>query len=960
MLSGGKPFRKVFKDAPWQSEAEVDDFVREVGRQPAAELIKLLEILIDRGSDTTAAQQRARARAFRALTEAAPDPSLFGPYAKALRQGDNIARQVIATVLPKLNNTAQHGELCEVLGAPEGEARRAAAHVLAQVAGVQAFQQLQKLVGKKDFAGRIEAMDVIVPKAGHRAIPLLGAVLESGTSEEKRRALQHLCDSKRMGKDPTAAQYARGALDDKDERVMCVAIEAYASLVTELEFIEEMSGGLMESTSIPVIRAVMQGLRRYKSAAAVEFMARKIRLGPDAVRMAAIEALEAMAADEAVPPLVEALKHAQVTVRNRAAQALVNMATKREIDLARTIIWLVRSRDGNVRRLAVEIAKKVGDPSGELSPKLLRFLRDEDWWVRERVADALVEMAGPNLTRHVAEYLTDPSDVVRRYAVGFLRRLRDPRALGALVRVLMDDKDWWVREWALEAVADLKDARAIPYVIEMLERDEDLRPACFQALVTLDARDSIESVVPFLSDPNAEVRLAAVKALGDLGGTKVAGTLQMLQSDSDFRVREHVKDLLTRWKAWQQAGTSIQSMTLLDRMLAAVVERGADDLILASDRMPMIKLHGKTVALTEKVFTADQVRALITPLLTTRQLETLGELQDVDFSHEVKTHNLRFRAHVFTQMTGLSAVFRTVKNEIPQLETLGLPEIVSKFADFKNGLVLVGGPTGSGKSTTLAALIDYINRKDSRHIVTLEDPIEVVHTRKESLINQREVGSHTKSFDRGLRATLRQDPDVILVGELRDQSTISMAVTAGETGHLVFATVHTVSADTSIDRVINAFPAAQQPQVRSMLAETLRAVVCQHLLRRRDGNGRVLCSEVMIANDAISNLIRKGKTFQIPSVVSTSKDQGMQTMDAELIRMVKEGIVAPEDAYSKSNDKKAFEAAFANPDKAQPQRAQPQPPAPPGPRRTMSSATTMSGTNPGATRVQGSSQGRGE
>ena len=252
-----------------------------------------------------------------------------------------------------------------------------------------------------------------------------------------------------------------------------------------------------------------------------------------------------------------------------------------------------------------------------------------------------------------------------------------------------------------------------------------------------------------------------------------------------------------------------------------------------------------------------------------------------------------------------------MKNEIPEIENLGLPPVVKQLSTMKNGLVLVGGPTGSGKSTTLAAIIDSINRTQALHIVSIEDPIEVVHTRKQSLINQREVGMHTPSFDNALRATLRQDPDVLLIGELRDLATISFAVTAAETGHLVFGTVHTVSADTTIDRLVNAFPAPQQPQVRSMLAETLRAVVCQHLLRRADGNGRVPAVEVMVNNDAISNMIRKGKAFQIPQVIQSSKDVGMQSMDSELVRLVKAGIVMQEDAYAKANDKKSFETAVA-------------------------------------------------
>jgi twitching motility protein PilT len=261
-------------------------------------------------------------------------------------------------------------------------------------------------------------------------------------------------------------------------------------------------------------------------------------------------------------------------------------------------------------------------------------------------------------------------------------------------------------------------------------------------------------------------------------------------------------------------------------------------------------------------------------------------------------------------------VFRIIKDKIPVLEELGLPPIVHTFAELKNGLVLIGGPTGSGKSTTLAGIIDHINRNSSRHVVTLEDPIEVIHHQKKCLINQRELGTHTHSFERALRATLRQDPDVILVGEMRDLDTVRFALTASETGHLVFGTVHTVSVDTSIDRMINVFPGGQQPQVRALLADTLRAVACQYLLKRKDGQGRVLAVEVMLNNDAIANLIRKGKTFQIPSVIATQREAGMQSMDSDLERVYKAGLISAEDAYMKAANKKNFELVIAGPDGA--------------------------------------------
>jgi twitching motility protein PilT len=239
-----------------------------------------------------------------------------------------------------------------------------------------------------------------------------------------------------------------------------------------------------------------------------------------------------------------------------------------------------------------------------------------------------------------------------------------------------------------------------------------------------------------------------------------------------------------------------------------------------------------------------------------------------------------------------------------------LPEIVRTFAHLKNGLVLVGGPTGAGKSTTLAALIADINKNSARHIITLEDPIEVVHNPVKSLITQREIGTHSRAFSYALRATLREDPDVILVGEMRDLPTIQFAVTAAETGHLVFGTVHTVSVANSIDRMVNVFPPDEQPQVRSMLSGSLRAVCCQHLLQRKDKEGRVLAVEVMINSDPIASLIRKGKTFQIPSVLATSREQGMQAMDSELMRLYKEGIVSKEEAYMKANNKADFESLF--------------------------------------------------
>jgi twitching motility protein PilT len=737
-----------------------------------------------------------------------------------------------------------------------------------------------------------------------------------------------------MAKDvPGALRAISTALNDPTERVALQAVAAFAALASEEDYFANIAL-LVDSTNAATAKAAIEGLRRFRSPRTMAVLERKLVAGPKAIKLTVLATLEAIGTDEVVPPVVTALAVKAIDVRTRAAEVLTSLAQAGKIELARTILWLLRSRDVNVRRMAVDMAKKVGDASGELAPRLLRYLRDEDWWVRERVMDALVEMAGRQLTRHLVAYLQDPSDVVRRYAVDALERVNDPAALGALVRAAQSDADWWVRERAVETIGVLNDARAIPYIVDLLAKEPDLQRACLGSLGALKARAAAGTVAALLVAEDPDIRLLVLQTLGALDDPAQAPAVTRLQQDGDHRVREAAAELLTRWHVAVTAGASVaKAYSLLERMLIALAASEGDDLILAAGQKPYMKKIGKVMPLADHVFSAEQVRSLIVPNLTAPHVAALGALRDVDFSFEIKSEGLRFRANVFQQLPGLSAVFRVIKDRIPVLEELGLPPVVKTFGDIKNGLVLVGGPTGSGKSTTLAGIIDHINRNTARHVITLEDPIEVLHKQKKCLVNQREVGTHARSFETALRATLRQDPDVILVGEMRDLPTISFALTAAETGHLVLGTVHTVSVDTSVDRLINAFGPGQQPQVRALLADTLRAVMCQYLLKRKDQEGRVIAVEVMMNNDAIANLIRKEKTFQIPSVIATSRESGMQSMDSDLERLYRAGSISPDDAYMKAVNKKNFEVILGIGATGEPKPgAQPARPAAPAPK----------------------------
>jgi twitching motility protein PilT len=325
-------------------------------------------------------------------------------------------------------------------------------------------------------------------------------------------------------------------------------------------------------------------------------------------------------------------------------------------------------------------------------------------------------------------------------------------------------------------------------------------------------------------------------------------------------------------------------------LLIQTKERGASDLHLSAGAKAMMRLHGELTPIDSQPLTRDGVHKMIYEILNDDQRRVFEEMRDLDFAIEIGDV-ARFRVNVFNQRNGEGAVFRVIPTQIRSFQELGFPDVVQTLSLKENGLVLVTGPTGSGKSTTLAAMIDLINSTQKKHIITLEDPIEFVHKSKSSLVNQREIGPHTKSFASALRAALREDPDVILVGEMRDLETIGLALTAAETGHLVFGTLHTKSAPKTIDRVIDAFPPAQQQQVRVQLAEALQGVVSQLLLPTKDKKGRVAALEIMVATVAIRNLIRESKTHQMPSAIQTGVQLGMQSLEQSLKTLLMKGAV---------------------------------------------------------------------
>lgn len=346
-------------------------------------------------------------------------------------------------------------------------------------------------------------------------------------------------------------------------------------------------------------------------------------------------------------------------------------------------------------------------------------------------------------------------------------------------------------------------------------------------------------------------------------------------------------------------------MAQIDAFFKLMHEQGASDLHLVSGQQPVLRIGGELERVKYQTLENDGLKFMLYEITPEHKIKEFEETGDVDFAYEIPGL-ARYRVNYYQQRWGVGAAFREIPSRIMTCEELGLPKVIPRLATLPRGLVLVTGPTGSGKSTTLAAIVNEANASRKDHIITIEDPIEFVHQSEKAIINHREVGMHTKSFSAALRGALREDPDIIMVGEMRDLETISLAIEAAATGHLVFATLHTMSAAKTVDRIIEVFPVNQQQQIRNSLADGIRAVISQTLFKRRDRRGRVAALEIMIANPAVRNLVREGKTYQIPSMIQTGKKYGMQSLDDSIMELLTKKIISPDDAYTRCVDKGKF------------------------------------------------------
>jgi len=630
----------------------------------------------------------------------------------------------------------------------------------------------------------------------------------------------------------------------------------------------------------------------------------------------ALEVIATKAPGAAVPLLVERLPSASYTVQQTIAEALKRVATQRGPEFADQLLPLVASGQAATRTAVLKILVGIGNRH-DVIKRYVSFARTLPGFVRGRAIDSLREF-GDELIEPMIELLGDADEETRGAAIGIASVFDDARIVPSTIP-LLKDADWWIRIAAADTLGRLRDARAVEPLIAALA-DADVRWTAVEALGRIGDPRALNALGKMLADPAPNVRIEVLDALKGFAHPQVPQVVtKVATSDADRNVRAHalaILDELSRDEAAKAQAAGVREQALkarsaqgeprLHTFLINTRNSGASDFHLTVGQPPVVRVAAELLRAQAEPFTEQDTEAILREILTEPQWATLQAQHQLDFCYTIPQAG-RYRGNVFVDHHGYHGVFRVIPDMPPTIQELGLPAHLAEIADYHQGLVLICGPSGSGKSTTLAALVNLFNETRHDHIITLEDPVEFVHPFKNCLINQREVGTHTQSFARALRAALREDPDVIVIGELRDNESISLALTAAETGHIVLGTLSSTSAPKAVDRILSSFPSDEQPQIRASLSESLKFVIAQRLLPAKSGRKRVACFEVLKGTTNVSSMIRDEKTYQLYSAMQVGRAAGNQTFDEALKDLVRREQIAPETAYMAALKKEDFE-----------------------------------------------------
>jgi twitching motility protein PilT len=743
--------------------------------------------------------------------------------------------------------TLRHA-IAALSGRPEA-ARRAALTAIASLPGVDLAAEIGKLIDAQDANLRRSAAEAVLdmPLTAQTA-PLLARIVETGEAAHRLKAVQRFAEVAQ----PQHVPFFERLLDDPDERIRFAAFQAMA---------------------------------KHAGPQHLDLFLRRVPDEPYATQQFLVQAI----------------------------QQLVPRSGPQAID---QVLGLLASGNTGLRQAALKILMALPDRVAVVR-RFIAYSKQLAGWVRDRALESMREF-GQDVLEPALELTQDNDPDVRSAALTLVSSFHDPRVAPAAAR-LLGDPDWWLVINATEVLGRLKEQRAVPGLVQALARDE-VRWAVVEALGRIGGPQALQALAQLVKDPRPEIR---IEALGALALSEDPAVLPILQQAAEHdpvkwvraRAFDMLKDLARKKSATLDeaavraavaATTVAAGAPEIHALLALARRQGASDLHVSVDSVPALRVAGQLVRLQGEPLSAERAERLLGGLLSPAQRERLDKEKQLDACFHVENDG-RYRANIFIDRKGMNGAFRVIPEQPPTIADLGLPPDVAEITMIHQGIIIVTGAAGCGKSTTLAALVNLVNETRRDHVLTLEDPVEFVHPFKSCVINQREIGKHSQSFARALRAALREDPDVIVLGEMRDSETVSLALTAAETGHVVLATLNATTAPKAIDRIISSFPVEEQCQVRESFADSLKIIIAQQLLPAAGGKGRLACFEILKGTRAIQNLIRDNKTFQIPSMMQMGQASGMRTFEDSLMDLVRRGAITPETAWMRATSKDAFE-----------------------------------------------------
>ncbi|MBN1297067.1 PilT/PilU family type 4a pilus ATPase [bacterium] len=899
-----KRFIPIITPESWSNHSERELFIKQMlGRRrfPKKELLEVLD------NSYMIANREKRLEIIDTvgiLFQNSGDPELPRDLLEFYKTTDDReVKKWILRILPKIGTDRLIPDIIALYRHPNKVFRQAAHHLLEHFDADQVVNCLADELTKGVWATRTEPLLFLNEVAPDKILDPCRHTLMTGSEEDRMTAIELLSELRTRD----AMLLLADAIGDSvtDVRLAIASVVGRIPGDISVDILLELT----EDHKSAVVVKALEGLRRLADERAIPRAVECVRHEDSLIRAQSLSTLGEIGSAEHVDLLIEGIKDTEIHIRQSALKALILLSRNEGIDITRLIVSLMADSDVNVRRAGAQLLGEVETPI--VVGRILDYLQDPDWWVREMVANSLARVRDEKAFPAVVDLLKHPDASLRRYAIDILIGMGVKKAAPHIVS-LLKDPDGWVRERAVYALGKLGSEEMIDILARLLDIPRLTRVAA-TAMGEIGHSRAIAPLLAHLEHADVESSLAILNSLERIRTDAATQDLEKYLHHPNRDIRNKTKEVLTRLKLDRHhpdktADTrrGLQTISILDSMLLEMRRQGASNLFLVSDQPAIARLDTDLITISSEHLSEDHILSMIASILTREQDQRFHATGCLDFSHEIPTGG-RFRGNLSRHAAGLNLVFRALPDQIPVLEDLDLPIPVNSLADCTEGLVLITGPEGSGKTTTIAALINRINETRGGHIITIEEPIEFIHTRKNCLITQREIGRHTTGFVRALRTAVLEDPDVIYISDLHDPDTIATALDIAEAGHFVLAVMDSISTTETIDQLIAAFPSSRHDMVRTLLSESLKAIVSQRLAPRLDGKGNTVATEILVNTPSIADLIRNNRLFQIPAVITSSNRHGMMSLDQSLIDRVREEIISNETAFARALDKNRFE-----------------------------------------------------